>query len=138
MSLGCGFGPDYIALNKYRENHLDWNVHFNYYGYDKEPLWNFVTQTNSLPITYDLLSGMNFQEMDIVFMNKLFSTLKNHNLHTQFLNIFQQALQTLPIDCFVVFNDTNVLDLTEKSVEQGSFHPTMISYGLEAISKYFF
>ena len=67
MSLGCGFGPDDIALNKYRDNHLDFNVNFNYYGYDKEPLWNFITNSNALPITHDILNGINLQNIHILF-----------------------------------------------------------------------
>lgn len=138
MSLGCGFGPDDIALNKYRNSYNLNHMNFNYIGYDKEPLWNNITQTNALPLTRDLLNGINFQNIDILFINKLFSTLKSHNLHTEFLTIFQQALSTLPIGSIIVFNDRNVLNLTEKSVDVGSFHPTMISYGLELVAKYFF
>lgn len=107
MSLGCGFGPDDIALNKYRGINLDWNVHFNYYGYDKEPLWNYITQSNALPITHDLLNSMNFQNVHIIFINKLFSTLKNSRLENDFLNVFKDALDGLLPGSFVVFNDVN-------------------------------
>lgn len=139
MSLGCGFGPDDIALNKYRETHLDWNVQFNYYGYDKEPLWNFITQNNALPVTYDLLNGMNFQNINIIFINKLFSTLFNHSLHMNFLAAFNQALNTLPSGSFVIFNDINVLDITEKNSTIGSFNPSMMANGsLQSVDKYFF
>lgn len=138
MSLGCGFGPDDIALSKYRVANNLQNVYFNYYGYDKEPLWNYITQTNSLPLTYDLLYGMNFQNINILFINKLFSTLFNHSLHIQFLERFEQALNTLPSNSYVIFNDRNVLDLTEKSSAMGSFHPKMDSYGLQLVEKYFF
>ncbi len=133
MSLGCGFGPDDIALDIYRNNHLDFNIVFNYYGYDKEPLWNFVTQTNALPITYDLSNGMNFQNIDIIFINKLFSTLKKHNLHTQFLTAFQQALQTLPSSSFVVFNDINHQDMG-----RDEFDKFAQKNSLQVISKYYF
>lgn len=107
MSLGCGFGPDNIALNKYKDTHLDDNVNFAYKGYDIEPLWNYITHSVSLPTTYDLLNGMNFENVDILFLNKLFSTLKNLRLHRDFLNVFEDALDDLPIGSFVVFNDVN-------------------------------
>lgn len=139
MSLGCGFGPDDIALNKYRDAYLDWNVYFNYYGYDKEPLWNFITQSNALPITHDLLNGMNFQNINIIFMNKFFSTLYKHGLHMSFLNVLQQEFNNLPSGSYVVFNDRNVLDETEKSATSGSFHPAMMSNGsFRLVNKYFF
>ncbi|WP_442765776.1 hypothetical protein [Sulfurospirillum cavolei] len=107
MSLGCGFGPDDIALNKYKHSNGLAHMNFNYYGYDKEPLWNYITQTNALPITRDLLDGMNFESIDILFINKFFSTLKNIGLHNDFLDTFRDALSTLPIGSFIVFNDIN-------------------------------
>ena len=133
MSLGCGFGPDDIALNKYRDNHLDWNVNFNYFGYDKEPLWNFITQNNALPITADLLNGMNFQNVNILFINKLFSTLKKLSYHNDFLNVFRDALEELPTGAFVVFNDIN-------SDEKGrDVFDEFTKYNfLEVVNKYYF
>lgn len=133
MSLGCGFGPDDIALNKYRDNHLDWNVNFNYLGYDKEPLWNFITQNNALPITADLLNGMNFQNVNILFINKLFSTLKKLSYHNDFLNVFRDALEELPTGAFVVFNDIN-------SDEKGrDVFDEFTKYNfLEVVNKYYF
>ncbi|MCG3710369.1 hypothetical protein L5F64_02545 [Aliarcobacter butzleri] len=133
MSLGCGFGPDDIALNKYRDNHLDWNVNFNYYGYDKEPLWNFITQNNALPITVDLLMGMNFQNVHILFINKLFSTLRNFNLGENFLTVLGNALQNLPPDSFVIFNDIN-----NRVEGRDAFNDFAISNNLQEINKYYF
>lgn len=133
MSLGCGFGPDDIALNKYRDNHLDWKVNFNYLGYDKEPLWNFITQSNALPITADLLMGMNFENINILFINKLFSTLNNFSLDNHFLDVFRNALEKLPVGAFVVFNDIN-------SDEKGrDIFDEFTKYNfLEVVNKYYF
>ncbi|MCT7567828.1 hypothetical protein [Aliarcobacter butzleri] len=132
MSLGCGFGPDNIALNKYRDAYFDLNVNFNYYGYDKEPLWHFITQSNAFPITHDLLSGMNFKHIDILFINKLFSTLRNFDLHNDFLDIFRDALEELPIGAFVVFNDVNHYAIRD------DFEEFANTNNLQIINKYYF
>lgn len=133
MSLGCGFGPDDIALNKYRNDYLDINVSYNYYGYDKEPLWNYITQTNALPITYDLLEGMNFQNVNILFINKLISTLKNLRLLNDFFDVFKDALEDLPIGAFVVFNDVN-----HYNEGRDDFENFAIRNNLQIINKYYF
>ncbi|TLS71386.1 hypothetical protein FE246_07175 [Aliarcobacter thereius] len=133
MSLGCGFGPDDIALNKYRDNHLDFNVNFNYYGYDKEPLWNFITNSNALPITHDILNGINLQNIHILFINKLFSTLKNLRLNNNFFNTFGIALQNLPSGSFVIFNDIN--NFNEGRDEFDAF---VIENDLNVIGRYYF
>ncbi len=133
MSLGCGFGPDDIALNKYRDNHLDFNVNFNYYGYDKEPLWNFITNSNALPITHDILNGINLQNIHILFINKLFSTLKNLRLNNNFFNTFGIALQNLPSGSFVIFNDINNFN-----EGRDQFDAFVIENDLNVIGRYYF
>lgn len=134
MSLGCGFAPDDIALHKYINTYLvGKNVHFNYEGYDIEPLWNFITQTDAKPITYNVLDGINLQDINILFINKLFSTLKNLGLHNDFLKILRNALEQLPSGSFVVFNDVN-------HYERGrdDFDKFMNSNNLKCINKYYF
>jgi len=69
MSLGCGFGPDDIALSKYRDSHR-LNIDFNYLGYDIEPRWNDITGTNALPIIHNVLSGFTCEGVDILFQHK--------------------------------------------------------------------
>lgn len=133
MSLGCGFGPDEIALNKYRDSHLDLNVNFNYFGYDKEPLWNYITQSNSSPQTVNLLDGMNFQNINILFINKLFSTLRNFELGRDFLNVLSNALPNLPIGSFVIFNDIN------NQIEgRDEFDLFVTRNNLEIVNRYYF
>ena len=133
MSLGCGFGPDDIALNKYRNDYLDINVSYNYYGYDKEPLWNYITQTNALPITCDLLYGMNFKNINILFINKLLSTLKNLRLLNDFFDVFKDALEDLPVGAFVVFNDVNHYNKGRED-----FETFAARNNLQIINRYYF
>ena len=42
LSIGCGFAPDYIAINKYiSANKL--HLKFDYTGYDIEENWKYIT-----------------------------------------------------------------------------------------------
>lgn len=133
MSLGCGFGPDDIALNKYKISNGLFNLNFNYYGYDIEPLWNYITQTNALPITHNILNGMNLQFMDIVFLNKIVSTLKNHSLLDNFFQILAIALQAFPVGSIIVFNDIN-----HKDMGRDEFDHFASQNSLQVVGKYFF
>jgi len=132
MSLGCGFGPDDIALTKY-SNDEQLDIDFNYVGYDIESWWNTITNTNALPIIYDVLNGFDCNNVDILFINKLFSTLKNHNLDGQFLTELQVALQSLPNGAFVIFNDINYWEMG-----RDDFNQFAIANSLEVIGKYYF
>lgn len=134
LSLGCGFGPDAIALKQYKDDvYLDNNVNFNYYGYDKEPLWNIITQSNTLPMTRDLLNdGINFSNVNILFVNKLFSTLRNFGLHNDFLNIFRDAFEQLPVGAFIVYNDMNHYNIRD------CFEEFVNTNNLQIINKYYF
>jgi len=132
MSLGCGFGPDDIALNKYR-NDKQLDINFNYHGYDIEPFWNYITNTGALPISHDILAGFDCTSVNILFINKLFSTLKNNSLDSQFLTIFQIALQSLPVGSFVIFNDINNINMG-----RDDFNTFAVSNSLQVVGKYFF
>lgn len=131
-SLGSGFAPDEIAISKYNGD-KQLGLHFNYIGFDKEPLWNTITQTYSNPITKNLLNPFNLSGGNIVFINKLYSTLTNHGLHTQFLTTFENALNSLPINSFVVFNDIN-----RYNMGRDEFDRFVQSYPLEVVGKYYF
>ena len=132
MSLGSGFAPDDMALHRYRYDNL-LPINFNYYGYDIEPYWNYITNTNASPITYDVLNGFDCTSIDILFINKLFSTLKNHNLNDCFLDELEVALRSLPNDSFVIFNDIN-----HKDMGRDEFHRFALSNSLNCIEKYYF
>lgn len=109
ISLGCGFSPDLIALKKYI---IDRNLSMklNYLGLDNAPLWSKlrINHTCAKYSTCDLLSGFNLSGYDIVFINKLYSTMKENKKDTQFLSILVHQIQTaLPTNSFLVFNDVN-------------------------------
>ena len=91
MSLGCGFGPDKIALEKYRKD--KWlDIEFYYTGYDIEPLWLEISSplmTGVPEIKNIIKDNFDCSETNIIFLNKVFSTLKNNDLHEDFLDNFK-------------------------------------------------
>lgn len=132
-SLESGFSPDFIAIEKYiKTNEVKFDI-FAYFGFDIEPSWREITQ-DATPVLADLTSvPINYNNVDIVFLNKLFSTLKNHNLQEIFLERFKIDLQTLPINSYVVFNDINHQDMG-----RGEFDNFMTQIGFQVIDRYFF
>lgn len=130
LSLGCGFMPDSIALRDYIENKkLD--IDFLYKGYDIEPLWNQINSKNFE--TKDIINGFDCKGIDIIFMNKVFSTLVNHQLSDKFLDTFEKELQSLTCGSLVVFNDIN-----RWNMGRDEFNSFAINNSLECIGKYFF
>lgn len=136
LSLGAGIGPDYMALTKYiDDNHL--SITFSYTGYDKEPLWKNITEDifDNIPVYKDVIDGFNCTNIDIIFINKLFSTLHNHGLHQDFLKTLQDEIQNLPIGSFVIFNDIN-----NHKMGRDIFNQFVLEQNcsLKNIGKYFF
>lgn len=71
LSLGCGFGPDAYALEKYIEdNNLD--ISFTYTGYDVAEKWADIRENypNRSFEVRDLLSGFSLENYDIMLMNE--------------------------------------------------------------------
>ena len=109
ISLGCGFGSDRIALSKYiQDNNM--NLNLNYVGIDIEEHWGTISNSTQPQFTIHnfLQDELPLRGYDIVFINKLFSTLKNQGSDIDFLTTFTDTmLPTLSNDGFVVFNDVN-------------------------------
>lgn len=135
ISLGCGFGPDNVALHKHRKDKcLD--VEIYYKGYDIEPLWGNISSAvmHNVPEVKNIVEDdFDCSEADIIFMNKVFSTLKNNSFHTDFLNNFESQLDDFPIGSLIVYNDINHVnegrDIFKNFMQRNSF---------EIIGKYFF
>jgi hypothetical protein len=109
ISLGCGFSPDLIALRKYISDR-NLSIKMHYLGLDNEPLWNNLRINNPCArySLCDVLSGFNLSGYDMVFINKLYSTLKKNKHDSQFLSLLlQQIRTTLSADSFLVFTDIN-------------------------------
>ncbi len=113
ISLGCGFSPDLIAIKKYISDR-NLKIKLNYLGLDNAPLWSNLRNRYSCArySVCDVLSGFDLSEYDLIFVNKLFSTLKKNKKENQFLKILKQQIQTnLPTDSFLVFSDINHRDM---------------------------
>ena len=113
LSLGCGFGPDLIGVVKYiRDNRLD--VKVEYHGLDKEPLWSEIRRDIIPEKFFEIrdvagnYKSFSVSSYNMIFLSKLFSTLKNHNLDGRFLNILEFKIKThMKHGSFLVFNDVN-------------------------------
>lgn len=108
LSLGCGFSPDYYAINKYIvDNSL--NIKINYYGVDKSNYWDTarIHYANLNYLNIDLTTPFNISDFDLIIMNKIFSTLLKHQEHEIFLNNLRNAIATMKHDATLVFNDIN-------------------------------
>jgi hypothetical protein len=109
LSLGCGFGPDLMAINRYIDDE-NLPIFFEYCGIDESACWD-KTRHYSNNVTFvknNVIFSMNLNGYDLVFIVKLFSTLFKHKVHDQFLKVFSNAVRTqLRNDSIVVFNDIN-------------------------------
>jgi len=131
LSLGCGFMPDKSALKTYIKNHkLD--IYYSYQGYDIEPLWQKINPSNNFQ-TKDIIDGFDCKGIDIIFMNKVFSTLKNHELSDKFLDTFEKELKNLSSGSFIIFNDINY-----QPMGRNEFDDFTTTNNLKPIGKYFF
>ena len=108
LSLGCGFMPDLIAMDKYKNDMWIKDIEIDYQGYDIEALWEEIALCPQCLLIKDVVND-NFDctDVDIIFVNKLFSTLKRNELHMYFLCNFKNQLEDLPIGSFIVYNDVN-------------------------------
>lgn len=135
LSLGCGFKPDYIAVKKYLTN-KDIEIKVEYKGHDIEPLWNDIINDidNLTPIDVkDIIDGFDCNNIDILFMNKVFSTLKNCGTETDFLDTFQDEIDNLKVGSFIIFNDINNRDMG-----RDTFDTFATENSLEVVGKFFF
>lgn len=120
LSLGCGFAPDLLAITEYISvNQL--SVDFEYYGIDKSTSWANARyfSPNASFQNGDVTSLIDLTDYDLVFVVKLFSTLKRHGEHTKFLSVFTNAVQTqLKSGGVVVFIDVNDRDVGRDEFDQ--------------------
>jgi len=131
LSLGCGVMLDKIALKYYIKN-KEMNINLSYKGYDIEPLWNEINFSEDFE-TKNIVDGFDCREIDIIFMNKVFSTLKSNDLSNDFLDTFEKELKKLSSGSFVIFNDIN-----RDTQGRDEFNYFALHNSLESIGQYFF
>lgn len=115
FSLGGGMGTDYLAINKYMcDSSL--NIAIDYTLYDLSQSWQFVRDLYSHPnmVEYNcdiLQNNIDMSGVDIVFINKLYSTLLKNEQNMDFINWLQRQVINLSPGAVVVFNDINHKDM---------------------------
>lgn len=113
LSLGCGFSPEIYALSKYITER-DLNIGFSYVGFDNQEEWNELREPvyNSNYITHDLLDGFTLRDYDIVFICKVFSTIRkgNNDNEERFFDILETEIQQMKEGSHLIFNEVNHRD----------------------------
>ncbi|EAL0271421.1 hypothetical protein BVH42_04560 [Campylobacter lari] len=133
LSLGSGFGPDNIAIEKYMKETKSKKIS-NYIGLDIEKNWRYITQNNSSPIIYDILKKKNLQGYDILFLNKIVSSIVKNKQYDELKLSIQKILDDLPYDAYVVFNDINL-----EKLKRDDFHNFLTNtYGLKQLDQFYF
>jgi len=109
LSLGCGFGPDLVALRNYITN-CNLPLTLNYRGVDIEPNWQHLRLVGDAALfdTDTALQPFNLAGYDLVIINKLFSTLLANGQSNDFLTHLTSAIPTMPDNTCVMFIDVNV------------------------------
>jgi hypothetical protein len=127
-SMGGGMGTDFWAIRQYIHNKRLQIDTLSYQLWDKEQEWQSVIDqySDNLKVVFVDLSSqsVDFRNVDIVFLNKLFSTLKNHEVDQIFLTNFSRSLATLKKGAYIVFNDVNL-----QGKGRDDFHAFMMSSG---------
>ncbi len=111
ISLGGGMGTDYLAINKYMSN-SSLSIAIDYTLYDLSLAWqsvrNLYFHPNMVEYNCDILQNeIDMSDVDIVFINKLYSTLLKNNRSHDFINWLQRQVKKLSPGAIVVFNDIN-------------------------------
>jgi hypothetical protein len=136
LSLGCGFAPDLLALERYIFNN-NLSINFHYHGLEISPAWITTrsSHTNTTFLIEDVSNNINFTDFDIIFIVKLFSTLRKNNLHNQFLISLNNAISSqLVSNSYVIFIDINSIHMGRDDFHDsvkglfGSYHQYYSGY----------
>lgn len=135
VSLGCGFSPDYYAMEEYIATYSP-ESKIKYFGVDNSTCWDTArpVKNNCFYKEIDLTSKFKFSEkVDVVIISKVFSTLYRNNKHTDFLKNLKHAIKnTLKKGAIVIF-----VDINHRDMGRDVFHRSVSSY-LTDFEQYFF
>ncbi|MDD9180717.1 MULTISPECIES: hypothetical protein [Aliivibrio] len=133
-SLGCGFSPDYYAIEEYISTYKP-EAKIKYEGVDNSTYWSTARPTN-VNCTYqslDLTKPFIFNNADVVIISKVFSTLYRNNSHTEFLKNLKSSIETsLAKGSIVIF-----IDINNNTMGRDVFHNHVASY-LPDCKQYYF
>ena len=121
LSLGCGFAPDLVALDRYVYDE-SLPLEIEYHGIDLYNCWEgvrYVTSNSHFHIG-DVTQKINLVGYDMVVLSKLFSTLWKNKLGDQFISILRDAVSNqLRDNGIVIFNDVNSCHLGRDVFHKG-------------------
>lgn len=110
-SLGGGMGTDILAVRKYiHDNSL--SLAASCCIYDKAAMWkNIIALYNNSDISFnecDLTqNSVSLTNYDLVFINKLVSTLQSNGALSSFWPLLQSSLASMKNGAYLIFNDIN-------------------------------
>jgi hypothetical protein len=135
LSLGCGFCPDYFAISQYITD-KNLSVQFQYTGLEQSSAWNTTRLSfpNANCFQADLLKPFSFENIHIIMLNKVFSTIFRHGTANTFLfNLSNAINNSMLLDSILVFNDINHIKMGR------DFFDTRISqlFSNQKIRKYY-
>ncbi len=135
ISLGCGFAPDYYALQKYNVD-KQLNIQLSYWGLDMSTAWNTARPPTNQSCQFqqaDLTQPFNLQGANVVFICKSFSTMYKHQVHRRFLQNLASAInQNMALGSTLLFIDVNHYKLGR------DFFDDNISPVISPTNKYYF
>lgn len=112
-SLGCGFAPDFHAIQKYiYDKNLDCQLHYT--GYDISHQWDDIrpNTSNVRFINNDITTNIDLIDADIIVIGKVFSTLVKNNKDRDFIAVLTSAINnTMQQGSVIIFNDVNIYKL---------------------------
>lgn|GEM_PF-1473567 len=110
LSLGCGFSPEVYAIEKYIED-FGLNIEYNYIGLDIEKRWSIIREEgyNRYYEIRDLLDGFTLENYDLVFICKVFSTMRRNNSGQSFIfiNNLREQIKRMNEGSYLIFDDVN-------------------------------
>ena len=109
LSLGCGCGPDLMAIIKYQEK-INPKLTFTYKGIDLSPLWKDIRNTypSASFVERDLTLGFSLKGYDVIFLVKIFSTLYKNKVHQPFIDILRKKInEEMSDNAILIYNDIN-------------------------------
>lgn len=133
-SLGCGFAPDFYALEEYLSTYKP-EVELSYTGADTSTCWDIArpVKPNCKFKSLDLTKPFEFGDVDVVIIGKVFSTLYRNGVHVSFLDNLKSAIKsTLPDSAIVIFTDIN-----HYAFGRDVFHNSVSAY-LPNFTRYYF
>ncbi|MBU0487821.1 MAG: hypothetical protein KKD31_07695 [Bacteroidetes bacterium] len=107
LSIGCGCCHDLYCIAFYiKQRNL--NINLSYTGIDKSTQWEQLYSQDAVYLQQDVVKECDLKGFDIIFINKVFSTLYENKHDKPFLDKLTEAIdRDMIFDAYLVFVDVN-------------------------------